>query len=113
MLTAQNLVYFVGAALTATLGISALWIAATNRRFRWWATVAAVVLVVGTVAILVADGRGIVAVAVAIFGMAAAWSLGTLALRWQVRRVLDGAGTRYRAPTMASSSYTPGRVVER
>jgi len=88
VLTAQNLVYFVGAIVTGTLGISALWIAATNHRFRWWATTVAVVLVVGTVVILVADGRGMVAVAIAIFGIAAAWSLGTLALRWEVRLVL-------------------------
>ena len=87
--TAQNLVYFVGAIVTGTLRISALWIAATNHRFRWWATTVAVILVVGTVVILVADGRGIAAVAIAIFGIAAAWSLGTLALRWEVRRVLD------------------------
>src|SRR5271166_3946606 len=89
LLTTKNLVFVVASFLAATLGISALWIAATNRRFRWWATVAAVVLVVGTVAILVADGRGIVEVAVAIVGIAAAWSLGTLAPRWEVRWVLD------------------------
>ena len=89
VLTAQNLIYFVCAILTGTLGLSALWIAATNRRFRWLTTTAAVLLVVGTVGILVVDGRGILAVAIAIFGIAAAWTLGTLALRWEVRRVLD------------------------
>ena len=89
VLTAQNLLYLVSAIVTGTSGISALWVAATNHRFRWWTTTVGVVLVVGTVVILVGDGRGIVAVAIAIFGIAAAWSLGTVALRWEVRRVLD------------------------
>ena len=55
VLTARNLIYFVGAILTGTLGISTLWIVATNRRFRWLTTTAAVLLVLGTVAILVLD----------------------------------------------------------
>jgi hypothetical protein len=34
--TATNLFYASGSLLARALGISALWIAATNRRFRWW-----------------------------------------------------------------------------
>ncbi len=90
VITAQDLLYALSALLAAGLAISALWIAATNRRFRWWASAAAVVLVGWTVATLVLDGRGLVSVSVAIVGIAIAWVLGTLALRWEVRRPLAG-----------------------
>jgi len=89
LLTARDLLYVTGSLLTGALGISALWIAATNRRWRWWAAVAATLLVGGAVAILVIDRRGIVAVSVALAGILGAWALGTVALRWEVRRVLD------------------------
>jgi hypothetical protein len=52
------------------------------------AATAAVLLVGGGVAILIVDGRGIAAVTVALVGVAAAWALGTVALRWEVRRAL-------------------------
>ncbi len=86
--TAKNLLYVSGSLLTGGLGISALWIAATNRRFRYWAATSAVLLVGGAIAILVAAGRGIAAVAFALVGIVAAWALGTVALRWEVRRAL-------------------------
>jgi len=86
--TARNLLYVFTSLVSGTLAISALWIAATNHKFRWWAGSAAVILVAGSVASLVAAGRGLVAVAIALVGMVAAWALGTLALRWEVRKVL-------------------------
>ena len=86
--TARDFRYVLGSVLAGALSISALWIAATNRRFRWWATVAAVLLVASAVASLVAAGRGAVAVATVILGVLVAWALGTLALRWEVRQAL-------------------------
>jgi len=86
--TAKNLLYVSGSLLAGGLGISAWWISATNRRFRWWAATAAVLLVGGAIAILVVDGRSIAVVAVALVGIVAAWALGTVALRWEVRHAL-------------------------
>ena len=86
--TAKNLLYVSGSLLAGGLGISALWIAATNRRYRWWAASSAVVLVGGAVVILFVAGRGIVAVAVAVLCIGAAWLFGTVALHWEVRRAL-------------------------
>jgi len=86
--TAKDLLYVAGSLLAGGLGISALWIAATNRRFRYWAATAAVLLVGAAIAVLVAAGRGIAAVAIALVGIVAAWALGTVALRWEVRRAL-------------------------
>ncbi len=85
---AKNLLYISGSVLAGALGISALWIAATNRRYRWWAASSAVLLVGAAVVILFAAGRGIVAVAVAIVCIGAAWLLGMAALRWELRRAL-------------------------
>jgi diacylglycerol kinase family enzyme len=86
--TAQNLLYVLGSLLAGALGLSALWIAATNRRFRWWAGAAAVLLVGGAVAILLAAGRGVVEVATVTAGIVVASALGTLALRWEVGQAL-------------------------
>ena len=56
LLTTKNLLFVVASTLFVSLGISALWIAATNRRFRLWAAVGAVLLVGAAVASLVAAG---------------------------------------------------------
>ena len=82
--TARNLLYLVAALLGGALAISALWIAATNKRFRWLATATGVLFVAGTVVSLTGVGRGLVAVAAALVGILAASVLGTLALRWEV-----------------------------
>ena len=86
--TARDWPYVLVSVLAGELGISALWIAATNRRFRWWAAVVAVLLVAVPVASLVAVGRGALAVAAVLFGIVLAWALGTLALRWEVHQAL-------------------------
>ncbi len=86
--TANNLLYVSGSLLAGALGISALWIAATNRRFRWWATLSAVLLVGVVVVMLFVAGRGIVAVAIALLCIGLAWLFGTVALRWELRRAL-------------------------
>lgn len=86
--TARDLPYVMVALAAGALGISAMWIAATNRRFRWWAAVGAVVLVAAAVASIVAAGRGAVAVIVGVIGIAVAAALGTAALRWEVRQAL-------------------------
>ena len=86
--TARNLLYVVAALLGGGISISAIWIAATNKRFRWLATAAAVLFLAGTVASLTQVGRGLIAVVVALVGILAASMLGTLALRWEVNHAL-------------------------
>ncbi len=86
--TAQNVPYVLAALVSGGLTVSALWIAATNHRFRWWAAGLAVVCAAGTVASLIGEGRGLLAVAIAIVGILAASVLGTLALRWEVHHAL-------------------------
>ena len=86
--TARDLAYVLGSVAAGSLGISALWIAATNSRFRPWAAAAAVVLTAAAVASLVMVGRGALAVVTVIFGIAVASALGTLALRWEVRQAI-------------------------
>src|SRR5271166_6009648 len=68
--TVQNLLYVLAALVADGLAVSALWVAATNRRFRWWAAAAAVLLVAGSVASLVAAGRGLAALGVVVVGVA-------------------------------------------
>ncbi|MGO8873506.1 MAG: diacylglycerol/lipid kinase family protein [Acidimicrobiales bacterium] len=113
--TATNLLYVLGSLLAAGLGISALWIAATNRRFRYWAATAAALLVGGAIAVLIVDRRGIVAVAVALVGIVIAWVLGTAALRWEVRRALADRWHRVPAVTHGVVLMNPrsggGKVV--
>ena len=94
-----DLPYVFAALLAATLATSALWVAATNRRFRWAAAGATVVLSVAAVVALVATGRSAAWFAVGLGGLAVAALLGRLALRWEVRRKLEErwhrvAGTR-------------------
>lgn len=93
VVTAENLLYVAGSVLVNALAISTLWLAATNRRFRRWTVTAALLLVGASIAILVAQGQGVVAVVVVLVGVAAAWALGTLALRWEVRQALHSRWT--------------------
>ena len=86
--TARDLPYVLASLAAGALAISALWISATNRRSRYWAATAAVLLVAAAVASLVAAGRGAVAVATVLVGILVASALGTLALRWEVREAL-------------------------
>ena len=102
--TDQNLLDVTVALVTGTLAISALWIAATNRRFRWWAGGAAVVLVGVTLGSLIATGRGLVEVVAAIAGIATAFLLGTASLRWEVRNAVADRWHRARRRDVASSS---------
>ena len=88
LFTARDLVYVAGSVAAGSLGISTIWIAATNRRLRPWAAVAAIVLVAAAVASLVMVGRGAVAAVTVIFGIAVASALGTLALRWEVHQAI-------------------------
>ena len=85
LLAGSHVGYLLAALAAAALGLTATWIAATNRRWRWWAAAAGAVLVGGAVASLVAAGRGVLAVLVVLLGIAIASALATAALRWEVR----------------------------
>lgn len=85
---AHDALFVLISLVCSALAISMLWIAATNRKFRWGAAGAAVILVAGAIASLVAAGRGSIAIALIVAGIAVASALGTLALRWEVRQVL-------------------------
>jgi diacylglycerol kinase family enzyme len=87
--TARDLRWVLGSVLAGGLAISALWLAATNRRVRWLAAIAALVFAAAAVASIVAAGRGALAVAAALFGIVLASLLGTLALRWEVNQALQ------------------------
>lgn len=88
ILTTKNLLYVVASSLFASFGISALWIAATSRRFRLWAGVNAVLLVGASIATLVAAGRGVIAAAAVVVGIAIASTLGSVALGWEISEAL-------------------------
>ncbi len=88
LVTIRDWPYVLTSVAAGALAISALWIAATNRRFRWWAAVAAVCFVGAAVASLVAAGRGGLAIASVVLCIALSSLLGTLALRWEVHRVI-------------------------
>lgn len=86
--TLWDLPYVLAAVLTGSLAISVSWIAATNRRHRWWATPASFLLVAGSVASLVAAGRGALAVLLVVFGIALSSALGTVAFSWEVHHAI-------------------------
>lgn len=86
--TLRDLPYVLAAVLAGALAISVSWIAATNRRHRWWAIPANFLLVAGAVASLVAAGRGALAVLLVVFGIALASGLGTVAFRWEVHHAI-------------------------
>ena len=86
--TAGNLLYVLAALVCGLLGISTLWVAATDQRLRWWAAAAAVIFVAGAVASLVAAGADAVAIVVVVIGIAGASALANLALRWEVHGIV-------------------------
>jgi diacylglycerol kinase family enzyme len=83
VLARHHVLYLAASIAALALGITAAWIAATNLRWRWWATGAAVLLFGGALACLVAAGRGVLALVTAVVGAAVAFALSTAALRWQ------------------------------
>lgn len=84
--------YLVVAAIALGLAVSAVWIALTNRRWRWLAVVALVVVTAGAVASMVAAGSSVLVIAGVVAGTALSGALGTVALRHEVRRA---AGHRW------------------
>jgi diacylglycerol kinase family enzyme len=86
--TISNALYVLAWVLCAALGISVLWTALTNHRYRRLMASLAGLLLAGGLASLIAAGRGALEVLVAIVGIVVAGGLGTLALRWDVKRVL-------------------------
>lgn len=86
--TVRELAYVLVSLIAVALAISALWIAATNRRFRWISAAAALACVGGSVTALVAAGRGIVAIVIVVLAMLVTSALGSIALRWEVNHAL-------------------------
>jgi diacylglycerol kinase family enzyme len=86
--TAQDGLYVLAALACGLAGISALWVAATDRRFRWWAGAGGIISIAGAAASLVAAGRSVVAVVVVLVGIVAASALANLALRWEIHRII-------------------------
>ena len=84
----KSVLYVLGSVLCVSLGISAIWIAASNRHFRGWALAAALVLMGGAIACLLAAGRDAFAVMMVIVGVALASALGSVALRWEIDNAL-------------------------
>jgi diacylglycerol kinase family enzyme len=88
VLTAANLPYAAGVALTSALALSTSWMATTNRRRRGLTVPATVLLLAVAIAILVAQGPSAVGIAAVLVGLVLAGALGSLALRWEVRDAL-------------------------
>ena len=97
--TAQNVLFVLGTLVIVALSISALWIAATNSRYRVIAVLAAPVFLGAELAILVVQGRHILTMLLGLLGVFVAWGLGTLALHWEVQQAL-----RARWKTVAPTS---------
>jgi len=86
--TARSLPYVAASLVAGGVAISVVWTAATNRRWRVWSVVLAVLLLAVAVASLVFAPQGLLALAIALAGIAAATGLGVLALRFEVHEVL-------------------------
>ena len=71
-----------------SLAASAVWIALTNRRWRWPAVVALVALAAGAVGSMVAAGSSLLVIVGVLAGTTLAGGLGTVALRHEVRRAV-------------------------
>jgi diacylglycerol kinase family enzyme len=86
--TVENVLYVLASLACGLLAISTLWVAATDHRLRWWAAPAAAIFVGGAIASLVAAGRSAVAIIVVLVGTLSASALATLAMRWEVYRIV-------------------------
>ncbi len=86
--TAENLLYVLASLVCGLLAISTLWVAATDHRWRWWAAPAGAIFLAGAIASLVATGSSALAIVVVLVGTLSASALATLALRWEVHRVV-------------------------
>jgi diacylglycerol kinase family enzyme len=85
----RHLGYLLVTVVAAVLAVAALWVALTNRRWRWPAGLAAGALLVGTVAALLAGGSALPVIIAVVGGMALSGVLGTVALRHEVHRAVD------------------------
>lgn len=97
--TVHHIWYLLAAVAAVSLCTSAIWVVFTNRRWRGWALVGAVALLVGAIAALWAAGDGILVIALVMGGMAVAGSLGSIALRHEVRRAVAEVWRRVPAAT--------------
>lgn len=81
---ARHLWYLLAAVLAAGIGISAAWVALTNRRWRWLALVLAVTMMAGSIAAFWRARPPFSVLATAVGGMVLAGALGAVALRYEV-----------------------------
>jgi diacylglycerol kinase family enzyme len=86
--TISSFLYVLASVLCGALGLSVLWTALTNRRYRRLTAALAALLLAGALASLLGARGGVIEVVVVIAGMFLAAGLGALALRWDVQRVL-------------------------
>jgi diacylglycerol kinase family enzyme len=98
--TAEEFVHVLASLVCGALNISMVWIAATNRRFRVVAVVAAALFLAGAIASLVLAGRSDIAIAIVVAGLAIASAFGYLALRWEIHEAVaarwhEVPGTRH------------------
>jgi diacylglycerol kinase family enzyme len=114
--TLRNIGFVLATVAGVSLAVPAIWIALTNRRWRWLALGAALVLVGGAVASMVAAGDDVLVIVSAFAGTALAGGLGTLALRHEVLRA---TADRWRSvpaaahPVLLMNPRSGGGKVER
>jgi diacylglycerol kinase family enzyme len=82
--TLRNIAYLFLAFCAVSLGISSVWVALTNRRWRWVAVLVAVLLLIGAIASLWAAGDGILALVGIVVGIVLSSSLGSMVLHLQM-----------------------------
>jgi diacylglycerol kinase family enzyme len=106
----------IATVVAASIGLSAVWVMLTNRRWRGWAVLIAVVMIVGCIAALRAAHAGTSFVAVLLAGTVLGGSLGFIALREEAIHALrarwrDVAAAR--KPVLLMNPKSGGGKVQR
>jgi diacylglycerol kinase family enzyme len=112
----RHIVYLLAAVAAVGIGSSAVWVAFTNRRWRWQAGFIAFGAGLGVVAALRGAGAGMLLAAMVIVGLGTAGLLGAIALRREVEEALrdrwrDAPGAR--CPVLLMNPRSGGGKVEK
>jgi hypothetical protein len=112
----RDVVYLVAAVAAVGLGCSAIWVVATNRRWRWHAALLTLCAVAGLMAAGHAAGAPRLLVLRVLVGFAGAGLLGALALRAEVQKAVrdrwrDAPGAKH--PVLILNPKSGGGKVER